>query len=798
MPSSKDPMYWTVDEIVMFFCHDKAGDWSHNLACPDLIALENSLREQCVTGSALLEITDKQVKKDLGIKVLAQRLYVLKASKWLQRRSPKFQLDNLQPPPKVLLSEQQHPAEHLDDPINNTPLLDIPADIITSPDGLLISAPLLDGPPLSQTEGKRPRRMETTIIERPPTSALRETAHELPAPNSAFGKDAFFAHLLETYPPNDADVLSLLGDSSSERGYDTETREEMEEDERQSRPDTPLDTSGNVEDAEFNKIVDEYINERKTQFIEIRLPKELPKGFQIWTRGQEFPSMKAQISTRLAHLEKRCQSLRKALAEAQHSFRSSLLQACACLDPTVVDICLNQWKLSILEKTSPPPKVACPPRTPRPEKPSVNSDGEETLSSDSDSVCDTGEAVDDQSPEQLEDGLDLALVSDLEESEIPQDEEEPPSRAAHQYGPFLDYSSSEGEDLGHHFFEEERYESPAAKRRRLEKNSVHQDNSTSSLMPMTALPFVRDVALPSEECEAEGQMEANIYPVNPTHLNTHESVDLASDNLSETDEAVRVFDDVYSMMWATITEGGNRLHLVAKALTGLPNNRINQLSQFLGPYMPCVYRDYALDALKHMSDDSSVIEEIDPEESHSAMLMTALFVSWINVIQVPHGAFTAKQVKAAIVAIGEDLDIGQFAPFLKCLNDLIRGYRKWSTLSSRVQPHEKKPTQHQWPKRKRLFATVTLNQAQKDGQQRQADQDEAIRAFRSRVDYEDIPAKPVSFRDPVIQLDPYIGRWIQPHQLHGVQFMFREIVENKRPEGCLLAHTMGLGKTMQV
>ena len=147
-------------------------------------------------------------------------------------------------------------------------------------------------------------------------------------------------------------------------------------------------------------------------------------------------------------LEKRCQALRKALAEAQHSSRSSLLQACACLDPTVIDICLDQWKLSVLEKASPPAKIARPPRTPQPEKPKVNSDGEETLSSDSDSVHDSEEenlssdwdfVHDTDGPaEQSEHSIrpaissDIEDSSDLEEDEPSQDLEEPRSRAASQ------------------------------------------------------------------------------------------------------------------------------------------------------------------------------------------------------------------------------------------------------------------------------------------------------------------------------------------------------------------------------
>ncbi|KAI9811959.1 MAG: hypothetical protein M1826_002993 [Phylliscum demangeonii] len=52
---------------------------------------------------------------------------------------------------------------------------------------------------------------------------------------------------------------------------------------------------------------------------------------------------------------------------------------------------------------------------------------------------------------------------------------------------------------------------------------------------------------------------------------------------------------------------------------------------------------------------------------------------------------------------------------------------------------------------------------------------------------------------PPIYIDPHIGRKIKEHQIVGVQFLWREIVmDTVSRQGCLLAHDMGLGKTMQV
>lgn len=50
-----------------------------------------------------------------------------------------------------------------------------------------------------------------------------------------------------------------------------------------------------------------------------------------------------------------------------------------------------------------------------------------------------------------------------------------------------------------------------------------------------------------------------------------------------------------------------------------------------------------------------------------------------------------------------------------------------------------------------------------------------------------------------IYVHPNIASLIKNHQIEGVRFMFNQVVGDENSlQGCLLAHTMGLGKTMQV
>lgn len=54
--------------------------------------------------------------------------------------------------------------------------------------------------------------------------------------------------------------------------------------------------------------------------------------------------------------------------------------------------------------------------------------------------------------------------------------------------------------------------------------------------------------------------------------------------------------------------------------------------------------------------------------------------------------------------------------------------------------------------------------------------------------------------DGFVYVNDNIAKLIKDYQVEGVRFMWNQVVagDPKKPQGCLLAHTMGLGKTMQV
>ncbi|KPI36997.1 uncharacterized protein AB675_6027 [Cyphellophora attinorum] len=105
-------------------------------------------------------------------------------------------------------------------------------------------------------------------------------------------------------------------------------------------------------------------------------------------------------------------------------------------------------------------------------------------------------------------------------------------------------------------------------------------------------------------------------------------------------------------------------------------------------------------------------------------------------------------------------------------------------------------------KRKRVVAqSQEAKTVQKNDQARVLEQERRRNALSQKMLSVDADASAkvmVNTIEPLIMLDDYIASRVKPHQIHGIQFLWREIVADPRRQGCLLAHTMGLGKTMQV
>jgi SNF2 family DNA or RNA helicase len=129
------------------------------------------------------------------------------------------------------------------------------------------------------------------------------------------------------------------------------------------------------------------------------------------------------------------------------------------------------------------------------------------------------------------------------------------------------------------------------------------------------------------------------------------------------------------------------------------------------------------------------------------------------------------------------------------------------TFSSTTDDDEpEQDTPHKVKRKKKIYEDASARNMREQDRQRIAAQEErrkklqAALALGDQNDQGDIIINESKLDDEgFIYVNEKIARRIKKHQIEGVRFMWNQVVTNDNAlQGCLLAHTMGLGKTMQV
>jgi len=112
-------------------------------------------------------------------------------------------------------------------------------------------------------------------------------------------------------------------------------------------------------------------------------------------------------------------------------------------------------------------------------------------------------------------------------------------------------------------------------------------------------------------------------------------------------------------------------------------------------------------------------------------------------------------------------------------------------------------------RKKKIFENAQARDLREQDRQRLLEQEERRRILQAKLARSEssVAADPKRIIINDAKLDDQgfvyvheqISKRIKEHQIDGVKFMWSQIVTNGDiMQGCLLAHTMGLGKTMQV
>ncbi|KAK2736374.1 hypothetical protein FQN55_001669 [Onygenales sp. PD_40] len=630
-----------------------------------------------------------------------------------------------------------------------------------------------------------------------------------------------FDYLLAKYPPeDDHEGLPPYGESSDD-GSDLEDIENEIE---------PATESKELSKKEVNDIIDGYIDSIKKMWHETKLPTLRGKAHRIWWsktgNGVEF------AETELGHLKKRLQKLRNGMTLSTWNSEAKVKQQCQALDQTVFSIEAEKWKISIFKLEDPPPKLPPTQAPKRPPKPPIPDD-EEYLSSEEDN-----DDVDDMDDFIVPD--DIAPVLDDKD------------RKTNVY-PIKSATTREKSES------EDQVISPASKRKqqstaarpRISNSPRHGNKLTpppgpiplkTSESPNRLRHTVRHPSGPIEVVDLtnsgdeldESTFEVHTPPLNPVNDTEADRVQLLNRfrKKSEPYSSTPTSDKI-SLSWEELEEKRDRKQLLMKLVYGMAQTERHKLLQLITSLSMMTVRKRIFQALKNLSRHSNGQHPIN-DEHRLFLRATGLYISWV----------LCKRVSGEKGIHKQDIKKSrkEKANFKFFYNHLCEGLRTYldtpdvattkaaGNLYSETRPEPRTPTQvltedeiddmelddnsstdlppdaNLTPHKKRKRPIKESQEAidiQRSARHRVENQERQQKQLTNKlqkmgVSNTDPERQAVSFDDPVLYLHPHNGRHVKPHQLSGIQFMWRELLKDEKGQGCLLAHTMGLGKTMQV
>ncbi|EEH16643.2 hypothetical protein PABG_06730 [Paracoccidioides brasiliensis Pb03] len=642
-------------------------------------------------------------------------------------------------------------------------------------------------------------------------------------------------YLLAKYPASEDQGLPLYGESDSENGYDSETWREIELEKKEI--DASKKEMKKLSIAEIDSIIDGCIDSFSQKWHNHKLPIQQTKAQQLWLSSRQRNSKHSDVKSAgkaIAHLESRLKSLRKAIKDTPWSKAHDVQQQCHSMEETVFNREVEKWKISILELDSCPPKPPpFSPKTGKLPKPCIPED-EEWLSSEwedetVDNINDFIVSVDDIATQisgkvsETEDDIISPKTFRKRRQKIPS---LPESKILHQRSPEPNRLTT--------------LTSPAQLRQ------MQQQRPTSPIE-------VVDLTKSSDEA-SEPNFEVHTPPLNPVNpvndINTKLSPSPRSQLLSEftrigkkkeNTSSLRLpaspdIEEIAETDWSVVEKRHDRGLLLRKLVWAIPLEEHRELYELIrstnfGRARKCFQR-----VLRGILSKQHPLQT---SQKHALYLRAAvLYVAWHECKMV----LAMRGIPKTCIGntLNDQTSFGVFHPLLcealKTLLDKKDEVTKESPgqpppisstkevgserlTSSKLSADEQsgnsdfeehsptsEPEEHHTPHKRRKRAVKESQEAmdtQRNAQRRVELQEQQRKRLARKlqgtgISNSDPERQAVSFDDPVIYLHSHIGARVKPHQLSGIQFMWRELIKDEKHQGCLLAHTMGLGKTMQV
>ena len=642
-------------------------------------------------------------------------------------------------------------------------------------------------------------------------------------------------------------VLPIYGDSDSEGEYDIETWHEIEEEEgsKLERPMGPSKTK-KMTGKEVAEAIDVAIEQMIEKWKFKRRPKLELRSWRLWVKSRRDGTAQDQISEFSEAIEKlavRIANLRKEIAGEEWSKANQVIKQCQIIQPSLFDREDYSWHISLLQSKRKPEKT---PRLPKKPKVATIKAPREALKDDEEDLT-----ADAETSESSNDSLEDFVVDDDVDGDAyqPVVTDDDLTMADVEDGMDSDTLLMRADDTISAIWEDEwKVKLPTHQGKNLIQGAQRTAPPHSSIIDLTQSDPVEpetSIIKPEPSFEIKTPPICNTdddsdlfersrgkKPVFKTHHSTKpatiiilESESTESYFSAKEDAPVRKplpplndVEQIRAMEWSELVERQDRKRLLIWLVAHTPSLHREGASEFLGKASVEKSHREVVAGLKSIKAYGRRIRGLDKGFSDSVMRVATWYVCWTIPVKADSDGLQTPHIEITLA------DEDGFEPFYDFLLECLEHYRKALASQDRATPKKRRqrilledsdePVQNS-PFRKRKFF---VPESQETLDQRQAAQ-ERLRGNEERRRREELKSRfakmGASSKDSIevvvnpgkleeqefVYLNPRFGGGarLKPHQKEGLQFLWREITgDHDDLQGCLLAQTMGLGKTMQV
>ncbi|KAL9010123.1 MAG: hypothetical protein Q9173_004912 [Seirophora scorigena] len=654
------------------------------------------------------------------------------------------------------------------------------------------------------------------------------------------------------------DILPVYGESGSEAEYDLATWREIEK-ERGAKLPRPLGRSKSlkkISDEDVSEAINEATQRMVGEWRQDKLPKLMRTAWMLWSKSRRNGTKDAQMASMLydvQYLSRRLDRLRQEIAKEKWISVGRVSRQCESMRRTIYELEETKWKVSIVQLKVRPERPRPLPKT-QVEGPqgSVVQRGERETSVTETSADEDldGFIVEDDAASDVPNNTSIADW-EIADRTLSDDGLTADTGDTHQGAPQSVAGELSPDSLPLKLPKEE--ETPASSTYKsanapdLIDLTLDSDESEHEAHVISKTPVIMQSDSMNEDPLIRSQRKKAMFKIPPSlpnvvDLEDDSAYDSAPDGMTPPKlPALYETAEIGNMDPTLLEERSDRKRLLIWLLTRNDRERRNDAYLYITEHDRLDAQEGVWRTLKNIRSYRRKFRGTHiMEESETLKAITAWFVCWTNAVIV-------KQQQGANK---EQLDLAEadkegFEPFydflheLECLRNFEASGRGSSTAvnspdrgcnggdttiltppQSETTPTKPKRALVEYPGddlqptsagKKRKYIVPESQEAadlRRKAHQRVSEMETRQRLLKTRLERmghteEDPSQVPVNLgkleNQELICLPASIGARIQPHQKDGVGFLWREIVEDHATkQGCLLAQTMGLGKTMQV